>query len=294
MTVWKYILGFLALAALSVWMAIFFYPDPKLHLIACDVGQGDAILVVHGKNQILIDGGPNNDVLDCLASNMPFWDRKLELVIITHPQTDHFTGIIEVLKRYEVELLLASPIDSSTHAWEALKNQVGGTPVEVLNPATTPNLRLGLIYLDIVHPTDRYLNVNAEQISGKILGIYTTKEDPNDFSVVANLRLGEFDALLTGDIGPRVTKEIVAQGRLYDVDYIKVPHHGSKNGLTEELLETVMPEVAVISAGANNRFGHPHQEVLTMLKEREIKILRTDQIGEVEIITDGINWWVKN
>ena len=131
---WKYILGFLALTAATIWLAVLAFPDPKLHLIACDVGQGDAILASYGTNQVLIDGGPDNRVLDCLADHLPFWDREIELVILTHPQTDHFNGLIEVFRRYHVGAFVATPIDSSTQGYQVLKSTVGGSGIKVINP----------------------------------------------------------------------------------------------------------------------------------------------------------------
>lgn len=294
---WKYFLGSLALIAVTVWFAVLAYPEPKLHLIACDVGQGDALLAIYGTTQILVDGGPNNRVLECLSRYVPFWDRDIEVVILTHPQVDHFNGLIEVFKRYDVQVFLATPVDSSTQAYQVLKKVVGGSGAKVVNPTTGMVVRFGLLYLDILHPSEQFVLSNAEgSVSKSVLGAIDTKRDLNEYSVVVNLRLGEFDALLTGDIGPKVSNKIVEELVLSGsrrIEYIKIPHHGSKNGLTEELLEVSRPEVGVISAGKNNRYGHPHDEVIKLLSEREIKILRTDLDGDVEIITDGNRWWVE-
>ncbi len=109
---------------------------------------------------------------------------------------------------------------------------------------------------------------------------------------MANLRLGEFDALFTGDIGPEIINKVIATGKIHDVEYIKIPHHGSKNGLIKELLDEASPEVAIISVGKNS-FGHPHQETLDLLKEYDIQVKRTDKDGDVELISDGKNWWIK-
>jgi beta-lactamase superfamily II metal-dependent hydrolase len=168
---------------------------------------------------------------------------------------------------------------------------VGGSGIQVLNPATGMVIRSGLLYLDIVWPSSDFQVAAGDISKGNILGAFTTKKDPNDFSVVANLRLGEFDALLTGDIGPQIISEIVQTGKVRDVEYIKIPHHGSKNGLTKELLEIVTPEVAVISVGKNS-FGHPHREILDLLKEYDIQVKRTDENGDVEVISDGKSWWI--
>lgn len=271
---------FLALASIAVWLAVFTYPDAKLHIIACDVGQGDAILATYKNIQILTDGGPANDkVIGCLSKYMPFWDREIEVVILTHPQADHFGGLIEVFRRFKVKNFIGGQVDASSQEYQVLKSLVGGSGAKVIVPKTGMNIRYGLIYLDVVWPQEGI--VSAEL---------------NDYSVVYVLRYGVFEALLTGDIGPKVTDEILATGLIKPVNYIKIPHHGSKNGVTYELLEASEPEVAVISAGKNNSYGHPHEETLKLLSEKGTsssdgrKVLRTDEMGDVEIVTDGKDW----
>jgi competence protein ComEC len=274
-------------------LAVIVSPDNKLHLIACDVGQGDAILATYKKTQILIDGGPDRSVLTCLSEYMPFWDREIEVVILTHPEADHLTGLIEVFKRYRVKILVATPLDVSSQGYQVLKNIVGGSGTEVVNPTSGMVIRLGLLYLDIVYPASKNLGLTNLSINNDILGAFSSNQSPNDFSIVANLRLGEFDALLTGDIGPKVINDVLVTGKIKDIDYIKIPHHGSKNGLTKELLEASVPEIAVISVG-KNPWGHPNKEVLELLENYGLDIYRTDQHGNVEVVTDGKKWWVKD
>lgn len=295
---WKHVLSFLLLLALTVWLAVYYYPEPNLHIIACDVGQGDAILAVYGKTQILIDGGPDNKVLDCLSKYMPFWDRKIELVVLTHPQNDHFAGLIEVFKRYNVGSFLANTLESGSQDYQVLKDMVGGDGTDVINPISGMVLRLGMIYLDILHPSEEFLKDNGKYLTGPketgVLGSYTSKLDPNDFSIVTILRLGDFDALLTGDIGPKVIDEVLTTGRIKDVEYIKIPHHGSKNGITKNLLRIAQPKIAIISVGKKNRYGHPHKEVLNLLINEEVKILRTDLSGNIEVVSDGQKYWIND
>ena len=289
---WYYLLGFLFLVSIAVWLGVFATKGNKLKLIACDVGQGDAILATYGEYQVLVDGGPNSGVLGCLASYIPYWDRKIEVVILTHPQFDHFRGLIDVFESYEVEVLVANSLDSSSQEYQVLEKMVGGSQVRVVTPDSGLGIRLGLIHLDILHPDGEYVLLNSIDHQANVLGASTTKEDPNDFSVVAKLSLGEFDALLTGDIGPSVTREILEKVEIGDVEYIKIPHHGSKNGLIRELLEETKPEVAVISSGEGNRYGHPHKEVLDMLLEANVDVFRTDKLGDVVFETDGQTWSV--
>ena len=300
-------MGLALLTAILIWLAVFDKADDKLHIIACDVGQGDAILTTLGSIQILVDGGPNNKVLDCLSGHMPFWDREIEVVLLTHPQKDHFGGLIDVFKSYKVENFVSSALDSGSREYKVLKNLVGGSGAKIINPTYGSEIRLGVIRLDILWPSEDFLvaNIisgNAEQISSAgenydgVLGAFTSKRDPNEFSLVAVLRFGNFDALLTGDIGPEVSGEIsqmLEVNSQKSIEYLKVPHHGSKNGLTGELLEASRPEIAVISVGKNNSYGHPHEEVMSMLTQEKIRVLRTDQMGNVVILTDGRSWEVK-
>jgi competence protein ComEC len=303
----KYLLLFLTLVASTIWLVVYFYPEKKLRLVVCDVGQGDAILAIYGSNQILVDGGPDRSVLDCISKYMPFWDRSIELVILTHPQKDHFGGLIDVFRRYKVGHFVANNINSGGQEYEVLKKLVGGMNAAVHNPTSDMQMRLGLMYLEVVWPTDEFLteNTSTKELAGGInlelneeggvLGEATTSRDPNDFSVVTVLRLGEFDALLTGDIQPPVINrvvEIIGESYIKEYEYIKVPHHGSKNGLIKELLEITDPQIAVISVGRKNRYGHPHQETLEILGYRDIRILRTDKDGDVEIVSDGKEWWI--
>lgn len=274
---------------MSLWMAIIFYPDDELKIIACDVGQGDATLLMLGKFNVLIDGGPDSSVISCLDRYMPFWDRQVESVLLTHPQKDHFVGLIEVFKRYTVGQLLVSELDSDTQEYRLLEELVGGSNTSVIRPKKGMKIRMGLIYIDILHPSGSFNTLNSEEkitsSSNKVLGSIESGRNANDFSIVTHLRYHDFDALFTGDIGPDVIDEMISD--VEDVEYLKVPHHGSKNGLTSELLERSSPEIAVISSGKNNPHGHPHQEVIDLLTGRGVRVYRTDQVGDVVITTDG-------
>ena len=293
--IWKYFFGLLILVTVVVWLAVIVGSDSNLHIIACDVGQGDAILLQNASSQILVDGGPGNKVLDCLSRYMPFWDRTLEVVVMTHPQSDHYGGLIEVFRRYNVGIFLAPSVDNSTQGYQVLKDLVKASQAQIVNPQRGMKMRLGEIQLDILNPTAELQDEEPGTVGKNRLGAFSPKRDLNDFSVVFNLSYGSFDALFTGDIGPEISDQMAKQLALSDsrrVEYIKIPHHGSRNGLTGELLDVTSPEVAVISVGKDNTYGHPHEETLKILRDEDIKILRTDEMGSVEVVTDGEKWWV--
>lgn len=260
--VYKYIRNILVLIAITVWIAVFSVDD-KLHIIACDVGQGDAILIQKNTTQILIDGGPDKSVLDCLGRHIPFWDRQIELVILTHPQLDHYGGLVDVFKNYKIGLFGEYNRESSNVSYQVLRKAL----VDRVTLTRGTKLRLGMIYLDIVYP----------------LGDTNNKNVNND-GIVTLLNYGKFKALFTADVENEVSDQLSELPEIQNVNYLKVNHHGSKNGMSQRLLDAVDPEVAVISSGKKNSYGHPHKEILDMLMKQKVKILRTDQEGDVDYI----------
>jgi competence protein ComEC len=286
MKITKYLLGLLLLAAVSVWAILLQGTDEYLHIVACDVGQGDAILIYKENTQILIDGGPNDKVLSCLSKHVPPDDGTIELVVLTHAQKDHYGGLLEVFKRYKVTSFMESGLGSSSQDYKALEYAVGSGGTKVVEPAMGQGLGLGMIYLDIYNPSEKNL-------ASSVLGANTENIDLNDYSVTFKLTYGSFDAFFPGDLSPEKGIDISKVGNLTDVEYIKVPHHGSINGLTKELLNALVPEIAVISVGKNNSYGHPSDIIIKMLNDAGARIFRTDLDGEVEIITDGSKWWVQ-
>ncbi len=275
MKVWKYTFILLSLVLSLLFIAIFQVPDENLHIIACDVGQGDAILVVYKNIQILTDGGPNNKVLECLSKHVPFWDRGIELVISTHPQKDHYYGLIEVFKRYKLDNYLYNDIDSGNLDYQVLEKAVGGSGVNVIRPYMGQIIRVGPIQLDI-------LNLSGNSETG----------NTNDMGIVTLLKYDQFKAIFTADVENKISDGLSALSEVEGVNYLKVNHHGSKNGLSEMLVKALNPQVAVISNGKNNVYGHPHKEILDLLGKYNVKVLRTDEIGDVEFVTDGNKYWL--
>lgn len=277
------ILSLLLLLTISIWIAVFNIDD-NLHIVACDVGQGDAILIQKNTTQILIDGGPNQKVLDCLGKYMPFWDKQIEVIFLTHPDIDHYGGLIDVFKDYKVVHYFDNGSVSSSQEYKVLESLVGGSGVSVASLVEGQVVRVGLIYLDILHPEKKFEDRNSK---------FEMNDDNND-SLVILLIYDQFKALFTGDAEQEVSNQLSESSKIQNVNYIKVNHHGSKNGLTQKLLDASDPEIAVISSGIKNRYGHPHAEILKILSEKDIQILRTDEVGDVIIKTDGVNFWTKN
>jgi competence protein ComEC len=292
----KLIFSLLFLANIALWFFVATYPDNNLHIIACDVGQGDGILIMHKTTQIIIDGGPGNRMVKCLDEHIPFWDRTIEMVLLTHPQADHYEGLVEVINRYKVQVFTANSLNASAPTYGLLEDLVGREGAKVVHPSAGMVFGSNLFQVQILHPSSEWFSSNTKvntENENQVLGAYTTDLDPNEFSVITYLKYQNFDALFTGDTDRAIQDLLLSNSAVTDIEYLKVPHHGSKNGLTRELLEATSPELAVISNGKKNRYGHPHPEILKMLNEKNINTLRTDEIGNVEVVSDGEHYWIR-
>jgi competence protein ComEC len=281
----KFILGASAVLLILAFSAQRGLPDGKLHVTFLDVGQGDAIFIqTPSGKQILIDGGPSETaLLSQLGRQMPFWDRTLDVILLTHPDSDHVNGLVGVLERYQVDMVIHRQIemDSETYAyWLALVADEGATVYQG-EAGLQMTLDTGLEMI-VLHPG---------------VGLW---EDANNNSVVTRLTYGQVSLLLPGDIEAEVEQQLVGARRDTSLrsTVLKVPHHGSCSSTTQRFLDTVDPEVVVISVGADNRFGHPCEEVLERLEARaeqgrSVPVYRTDEQGAVEIVSDGTRVWVE-
>jgi competence protein ComEC len=278
------------------------WPDENLHLIGCDVGQGDATLVTMGFNQVLIDAGlPNGRVLDCLRDNMPFWDRKIEMMVMSHPQMDHMGGFSEVVDRYEVGALLAGDSVNDIESFWEIFEKVNQDQIRVIEANAGGMIRLGEMEWQVLWPHDELpesfvwdMSVKEDGEYKKVLGVQSVlavqEKDVNDESVVLKLKFGEATALFTGDIGEKVEGELVKEGRVGQVQLLKVPHHGSKYSNSEIFLKTVNPTFSLIYVSNNNSYGHPSDQVISRLSKLQSTVLRTDIEGELHLVTDGQDW----
>lgn len=247
-------------------------PDGKLHIVFCDVGQGDAAYVRFPDGRdLLVDGGPNNKVLGCLGRHMPFWDRTLDMVVLSHPEKDHMQGLLSVLERYSVTYFVHTERAGSSDEYAKLMDIMRERKVTEKMVETGEIVRIGQVRLAVVGP------------STDILGAAT---DVNDTSVVFELRYGSFDALFPGDA------TLTSLLSLNDIEVLKVPHHGSKTGMRADVINALKPELAVISVGKNS-YGHPTKEVLDMLALIGSRVLRTDNEGDIHIVADQRGWEVE-
>jgi len=269
------------------WLIVSEMAKPKiLEVSFFDVGQGDAIFIVTPQDhQILIDGGPDFSVLEKLGQEMAFYDRSIDLMVLSHPEHDHIAGLIEVLKRYKVANILWTGVLRDTaefQEWEGViekeretekaKIYITKASQKITCAGSLPAQR---VIVEILFP--------FENLEGRII------KNSNNTSIVTKLVFNNNTFLFTGDAYISVEKKLLENDIILDSDVLKVGHHGSKTSSSEEFLKEVSPEIAIISAGKDNSYGHPHPEILARLNKYDINVLRTDLIGDIKIISDGLN-----
>lgn len=252
-----------------------------LEVVFFDVGQGDAIFIEdHKGHQVLIDGGPDSTILEKLNQEMPFWDRSLDLIILTHPEKDHMSGLIEVLKRYDVEYVLWTGVIRDTSEYKKWKNILADKEIviktaKIGQKITLQSSDLYNIFIEILYPLE---NLKGQEFKNN-----------NNTSIVSRLVFNETSFLFPGDIYKSVENKLIDEDTYIDSDVLKISHHGSKTSTSENFIKEVSPQIAVIQVGKNNSYGHPRQETLTNLEKFGIKILRTDKQGDIKIISNGKN-----
>jgi len=279
-TAFKWAAAGLLVMAVLVWLAMLQLPDGRLHVAFLDVGQGDAALItVPGGRQVLVDGGPSPSALtSALGREMPFWDRSLDLVILTHADADHITGLVEALDRYQVDGWLDNGQGKENSLYgECLERlEARGVPTYTVRAGDRLDLGQG-IELEVLHPAP-----------GPLAGAGS-----NDNSVVVRLTWGKASFLLTGDLEAEGEQTLLQSGQGLASGVLKVAHHGSDGSSTTSFLEAVGPAYAVILVGENS-FGHPTPGVLQRLADvGGVEVLHTNERGTVEFVTDGQRLWVE-
>jgi competence protein ComEC len=269
--IYSFLAMLLALGLILFLIIQFSLQSQSLKVIFFDVGQGDAILVSQGQNQLLIDGGKDGKIiLEKLGKYVPFWDRTIETVIATHPDQDHIGGLVSVAKNYKIGTVLETDAksDSQTYgAWEDLIKNKNIQKIEAIKNTSIKFFESAQI--KILYPKLKANGAGAES---------------NGWSVVAKLIFGENKFLFTGDLPAEKEAELVGDGADVKADVLKVSHHGSKYATSEEFLNVVNPEEAVISVGKNNAYGHPAPEIIDRLLKSGAKIWRTDELGDIKYV----------
>ncbi len=276
----RILVGSVAVVTLLIWLAVLALPDGYLHVSILDVGQGDAVLItLPDGRQMLIDGGPSATDLNWrLGQEMPFWDRTLEMIINTHPDADHLGGLVSLPDRYQIEQALVTDVEGTSQLYQEWESELA--EIQLIPTIGRDDMVLSL----------------GQSITATILSPGPAIEgidEPNNRSIVLHLQFGQVSFLFTGDIEKSVEDRLVQAGAPLSATVLKSPHHGSKTSSGNAFLKAVAPQIVVISVGLDNRFGHPSPEVMERYAARGLPVLRTDQSGTIELITDGQRLWVE-
>ncbi len=244
--------------------------NPVLTFAMLDVGQGDALFIESPTGtQILIDGGPKNNVLKSLPEVMPFWDRKIDALIITNPDADHISGFTSVLDLYDVDMIFEPGTYNSSTLYKSINTKIKNDSIPNILLRRGMQIDLGGgAYLEVFFPDREVFDWSS-----------------NEGSAVLRLSYSEHTFMLTGDSTEKTEKIILSANDVDDLDseFLKVGHHGSRTSTSDKFIEAVSPDTALISSGRGNSYGHPHREVLDRLAKYKSDILRTDTSGAILI-----------
>lgn len=274
------IVGFLFLFNIIAWQEVFDLNKAKNFKVDfLDVGQGDSAFIETPEgNQIVIDGGPSSAVLEKIAQRVPFWDKDLDLVILSHPEKDHMQGLLDILKIYKADYILWSGVVKENPeylAWINILEQQKKMGAKILIAKSGQEILAGGAVIDVLFPFD---SLEGQKI----------KNTSNNTAVVPRIIYGNKSFLFTADIDMAGERKIINSGQDLLSDVLKVAHHGSKYSTSDEILQAVKPKFAIIEVGKNT-YGHPTPETLQKLDKFGIKTLRTDQNGDITILTNGNN-----
>lgn len=281
---WSIITGILVIANIYAFTYVqFLQPTNILSVSFLDVGQGDAIYIrTPNGNDVLVDGGPDNGVIQKLHEVMPSFDKNIDMVIETHPDKDHIAGFTQVFEQYEVKNFLHSEISSGTSFDVSLHDHaMAESNMNTILARRGERIILDKkygVYLDILFPDQDT----------------THFKETNDTSIVARLVYGTKSFILNGD-SPISVEQFLSRNDKQGLKstVLKLGHHGSQTSSSDEFLDQVKPEYAIVSAGKNNSYHHPHQSVVDRINTRQIKTLSTIGLGTITFETDGVEIWQK-
>ncbi|MCK5416563.1 MBL fold metallo-hydrolase [Candidatus Parcubacteria bacterium] len=249
----------------------------ELEVDFLDIGQGDSVLIqtTYGQN-IIIDGGPDDSVLDELEKVLPWWDKKIDLMVLTHPHSDHVTGLIYVLDKYEIGKIMYTGVNHTAPGYLEWLEKIKNKNIEILLIDQQQKIELGKeSFLEILYPNTSLLHKEIDNL--------------NNTSVIVKLTHGETKFLFAGNAEKEIEKELLENKVDLNADVFKVSHHGSNDSNTEEFLKAISPKYAIIQVGKNNKFHHPHSRIIKRLERTGAKIFRNDVDGLVKVFSDGEN-----
>ena len=266
----------LFLTACIVWYLVFYYEARagKMIVHIFDVGQGDGIFIeAPDGNIILIDGGPDKTILSKIGQTLLPWNRTIDLAILTHPHADHLDGLFEVLKRYDITMVLEAGVPYSTPEYREWNDLLETRHIPVVIARSGQKIIIGDSEYDVFAPLEDFQLTSPKNI--------------HDSMVTGKLSFASSSVLFMGDAEKKLEYRLIANGFDLQSDILKVGHHGSKTSTSPDFVARVSPFYAVISLGRKNKYGHPHQTTLDTLKNAGVSILRTDEDGDITLVSDG-------
>ncbi len=258
----------------AVVIAIPEMPDSHLHIYFCDVGQGDGVIIKYRNQTVLIDGGPNESkITSCLNTALPFWERDIDLLVLTHPHADHVRGLIYAVDNYRIKAVLLAYTPYASSQYQHFLDLLSKEETKVIKTYQGQKLAFGNFFFSVLWPPKFCLNSNV-----------------NYCSVVLYFKYKNFTALFTGDFPAEAQQDFINQRTVASAQLLKVPHQGARDALAPAFLEKIKPSLAVVSVGKDNSFGHPHSSTLQLLSRVGVILKRTDLDGTVEVVSDGESW----
>lgn len=253
-----------------------------------DIGQGDAALIkIPGGYKILVDAGSGNKILNKIKKELPFYNKTIDLIIPTHPDSDHIGGFLKLLDQATVKSALISGNFSNTKTYQLLLQKIKNKNIKIIKPIANTEIIISSTPL-------RRLNLNSKI---KIINPFEDIElkgvnNDNNYATSFILIYGDRKFLFTSDIESLLEKKLLKEyGSELNIDVLKVAHHGSKTSSTKEFIKVTSPGISIIQVGKNNPYSHPHQETIQNLKPSII--LRNDERGDITLYSDGKKIWVK-
>ncbi len=252
----------------------YFQPREKVDIYFLNVGQGDATLFYTTDRQvILVDGGPDLSVLYEIGRVLPFYEKTIDLLVLTHPDSDHLNGLVETAQRYKIKNFLFTGVVDDLPAYDLLLDQLHKTNTKIFIAQAGQIFTYDSLQIEVIYP--------LVSLQHKVFS------DTNASSLALTASFGRIDFILTGDLPGEQERELIALYPKLSAEIIKAGHHGSQTSTYPEFLQVVKPQYVIISAGLDNRYGHPHFRVLYNIKNVQAQVLRTDQLGTIWLQTDG-------
>lgn len=277
-----YSLLFLIILSVVIWyIALTEQKNGTLKFAVLDIGQGDALYIESPTGvQVIVDGGPNKTLMKEISAVVPWYDRHIDMIVVTNPDRDHYEGFIPLLDKYSIDVVLEPGTTNPNEAYKILEDKIKEKNIPKILAKKGQRVELGGgAYIDIIFP-DR-------DVSGLT---------PNDGSIVMKLVYGDTSVMLQGDSTAKIEEYLrnsVGSTTLRST-ILKVGHHGSRTSSTVGYVKAVSPEIAIASSGKENDYRHPHQEVIDTFKKLNIPLYDTCNNGRIVLESDGKNFVLKN